>query len=211
MSPAMNDSDDFAALERRLVADANRLHERTVEFVDSNRLVRETRVRRTKLQAAAVAACIFVTLTTAAVMRRSTNGPRFVAVGSSHRPPAPPAVSKAAPHQVLSQTQTPIPGDPKVARSKIAASEASTSANKPSQPLEFVLTVPDGQGRRTIGRIYYLPAPNDRSSSAVLPKGAVYLVTTRRRIPFDQLSFVQQDAVRRLFGIEQPVTRTVTF
>jgi hypothetical protein len=204
----MNDSDDFAAVERRLVADANRLHERTVEFIDSNRHVRETRVRRTKLQAAGVAACIFVTLTTAAVMRRSTNGPRPVAVSSSHQPPA---VSKAAPQQVLSQTQTPIPGDPKVAQSKIAASQASTSANKPSQPLEFVLTVPDGQGRRTIGRIYCLPAPNGRSSSTVLPKGAVYLVTTRRRIPFDQLSVVQQDAVRRLFGIEKPAAASVTF
>jgi hypothetical protein len=211
MSPSMNDSDDFAALERRLVADANRLHERTVEFVDSNRLVRETRVRRTKLQAAGVAACFFVALTTAAVMRRSTNGPRPVAVSSSHRPPAPPAVSKAAPQQVVAQTQTPIPGDPKVAKSKIAASQASTSANKPAQSIEFVLTVPDGQGQRTIGRIYCLPARNDRSSSTVRPKAAVYLVTTRRRIQFDQLSVVQQDAVRRLFGIEKRVVASVTF
>jgi hypothetical protein len=207
----MNDSDDFAALERRLIADANRLHERTVEFVDSNRLVRETRVRRTKLQAAGVAVCIFVALTTAAVMRRLTNGPRPVAVSSSHQPPAPPAVSKAAPQQVLAQTQTPNPGDPKVAKSKIAASQASTSANKPVQPIEFVLTVPDGQGRRAIGRIYCLPAPNDRSSSVERPKAAVYLLTTRRRIPFDQLSVVQQDAVRRLFGIEKPAAASVTF
>jgi hypothetical protein len=207
----MNDSDDFADLERRLVADANRLHERTVEFVDSNRLVRETRVRRTKLQAACVAACFFVALTTAAVMQRWTNGPRFVAVSSSHRPPAPPAVSKAAPQQVLAQTQTPIPGDPRVVKSKITASQAPTSANKPAQPLEFVLTVPDGQGRRAIGRIYCLPALNDRPSSTVRPKAAVYLVTTRRRIQFDELSVVQQDAVRRLFGIEQPAAASVTF
>jgi hypothetical protein len=207
----MNDSDDFAALERRLVADANRLHERTVEFIDSNRLVRETRIRRTKLHAAAVAACFFVALTTAAVMQRWTNGPRFVAVSSSHRPPAPPAVSKAAPQQVLAQTQTPIPGDPRVVKSKIPASQASTSANKPVQPIELVLTVPDSQGRRTIGRVYCLPAPNDRSSLTVRPKAAVYLVATRRRIPFDQLSVVQQDAVRRLFGIEKPVAASVTF
>jgi hypothetical protein len=207
----MNDSDDFADLERRLVADANHLHERAVEFIDSNRLVRETRVRRMKLQAAGVAACFFVALMTAAVMQRWTNGPGFVAVGSSHRPPAPPAVSKAAPTRALAQTQNPVPGHPTVAKSKFTASQASTSANKPSQPLEFVLTVPDGQGRRTIGRIYCLPAPNGRSSSTVLPKGAVYLVTTRRRIPFDQLSFVQQDAVRRLFGIEKPVAASVTF
>jgi len=207
----MNDSDDFADLERRLVADANRLHERTVESVDSNRLVRETRVRRTKLQAAGVAACVFVALTTAAVTQRWTNGPRFVAVSSSHRPPAPPAVSKARPQQVLAQTQTPIPGDPKVAKSKIAASQASTSANNPAQPIELDLTVPDGQGRRTIGRIYCLPASNDRSSSVERPKAAVYLLTTRRRIPFDQLSAVQQDAVRRLFGIEKPAAASVTF
>jgi hypothetical protein len=207
----MNDSDDFADLERRLVADANRLHERTVEFVDSNRLVRETRIRHTKLQAAGVAACFFVALTAAAVMQRWKNGPRFVAVSSSHRPPAPLVASKAAPQQVLAQTETPIPGDPKVAKSEIAASQASTSANKPSQPLEFVLTVADGQGRRAIGRIYCLPVPNDRSSSVERPKAAVYLVTTRRRIPFDQLSVVQQDAVRRLFGIEKPVAASVAF
>jgi hypothetical protein len=207
----MNDSDDFADLERRLVADANHLHERTVEFVDSNRLVREARVRRTKVQAAGVAACIFVALTTAAVTQLWTNGPRFVAVSSSHRPPAPPVVSKAAPTRALAQTQNPVPGHPTVAKSKFTASQASTSANKPSQPLEFVLTVPDGQGRRTIGRIYCLPAPNDRSSSVERPKAAVYLLTTRRRIPFDQLSVVQQDAVRRLFGIEKPVAASVTF
>jgi hypothetical protein len=207
----MNDSDDFADLERRLTADANRLHQRTVEFVDANRLVRETRVRRTRLQGAAVVACIFVALTTAAVMRRWTSGPRPVAVSSSNRLLTPLVASKAAPPQALAQPQTSIPGDPRVVKSKITASQASTSANKPSQPLEFVLTVPDGQGRRTIGRIYCLPAPNDRSSSIVRPKGAVYLVRTRRRIPFDQLSVVQQDAVRRLFGVEKPAAASVTF
>jgi hypothetical protein len=211
MSPAMSDSDDFADLERRLVADADHLHERTVEFVDQNRLVRQARVRRTKAQAAGVAACFLVALASAAVMQRWTNGPHPVAVSSSHRPLAPPAVSKAAPRQVVAQTQTSIPGHPQVAKSEITASQASTSANNPAQPLEFVLTVPDGQGRRAIGRIYCLPAPNDRSSSTERPKGAVYLVTTPRRIPFDQLSVAQQDAVRRLFGIETPVAASVTF
>jgi len=207
----MNDFDDFAALERRLVADANRLHERTVEFIDSNRHVRETRVRRTKLQASALAACIFVALMTAGVMRRTANGPRPVAVSGSNRLPAQVVASKAAPPRALAQTRTPIPGDPKVVNSKFTASQASTSANKPAHPLEFVLTVADGQGRRAIGRIYCLPAPNDRSSSIKGPKAAVYLVTTRRRINFDELSVVQQDAVRRLFGIEQPVATSVTF
>jgi hypothetical protein len=207
----MNDFDDFADLERRLVADADHLHERTIEFGDSNRLVREARVRRTKLQAAGIAACFLGALTAAAVMQRWTNGPRFVAVSSSHRPPPPLVASQAAPRQVLAQAQTSIPGDPKVAKSEITASQASTSATKPAQPLEFVLTVPDGQGRRAIGRIYCLPAPNDRSSSTERPEGAVYLVRTRRRIPFDQLSVVQQDAVRRLFGVEKPLAASVTF
>jgi hypothetical protein len=212
MSVSMNGSDDFADLERRLVADANHLHERTVEFVDSNKLARESLTRRTRRQAGGAAALILVALTTAAVTRTWTNNPRPAAVSNLDRPPAPVVVPKGAPPQVSARTQSPtIADDAKVVKTKIDANIAATSANSPGQPLELVLTVPDGEGRRAIGRIYCLPVPKDRPQSTGQSRGPVYLLTTRRRIKFDELSIVQQDAVRRLFGIEQPVTRNVTF
>ena len=205
----MNGSDNFGDLERRLVADANRLHERAIEFVDQNRLVREARARRARRQAAGAAAFILVALSTAAVTRRWTSD-RPVIAANLEQPPDSMVVPKAPP-QALAQSQTSIASDAKVVKTKIDASRAATSANNPGQPLEFVLTVPDGEGRRTIGRIYCLPVAKDRSQSTDQPKTSVYLLTTRRRIKFDELSIVQQDAVRRLFGIERPVTRNVTF
>src|SRR5580704_13330765 len=104
MSAPMNGSDDFADLERRLVADANRLHERTVEFVDSNKLAGEVRARRTRRQAGGAVAVILVALTTAAVTRTWTDNPRLAAVSQSGQPRARIMPNAASP-QVLTQTQ----------------------------------------------------------------------------------------------------------
>jgi hypothetical protein len=210
MSATMNGSDDFADLERRLVADANRLHERTVEFVDSNKLAREGRARRTRVQAVGAGVFIVVALTLATVTRTETNNPRPAAVSNLDQPRAVIEPNAASP-QVISQTQTPsIASDPKVVKSKTDASHVMTTANTPLRPLEFVVTVPDGEGRRAIGRIYCLPVPNDQPPSPGQSPLPVFL-TTRRRIKFNELSFVQQDAVRRLLGMEQPVAASVTF
>jgi hypothetical protein len=211
MSASMNGSDDFADLERQLVSDANRLHERTVEFVDSSKLASETRQRRTRRQTAGAGAFVVMALAAAALTRTWMNNPRPAAVSDLDRPPAV-IVPNAAPPKVLAQTPTPpIASDPKVVKSNFDDNQASTSANTPLRPLEFVLTVLDGTGRRAIGRIYCLPLPKDRPQAADHSKAPVYMLTTRRRIKFDELSFVQQDAVRRLLGMEQPVAASVVF
>jgi hypothetical protein len=211
----MNDSDDFADLERRLVADANQLQERPVEFVDSNKLAGEVRARRTRRQASGAVAVILVALTTAAVTRTRTDNPRLAAVSQIDQPRARIMPNAASP-QVLTQTQKQaqthsIATDAEVVTAKIDASPASRSANTPLRPLEFVVTVPDGEGRRAIGRIYCIPVRKDQLPTTGQSQSPVYRLTTRRRVKFDELSFVQQDAVRRLLGMEQPVAANVTF
>ncbi|HET6324716.1 MAG TPA: hypothetical protein VFG04_08455 [Planctomycetaceae bacterium] len=216
----MNDSDDFADLERRLVADANRLQERTVEFVDSNKLVCEARARRTRRLSGGAVALILVALTTATVTRTWTDNPRSAVVSHLDQTPARIVPNAALPH-VLTQTQKQAPTHPvatdanvvtaKVVIAKIDASPASTSANTALRPIEFVVTVPDGEGRRAIGRIYWFPVRKNQLPTTGQSQSPVYRLTTRRRVNFDELSFVQQDAVRRLLGMEQPVAASVTF
>ncbi len=207
----MNDFDDFTDLERRLVADANRLQDRAVEFVDSNKLAREVRVRRTRRQAGGAVATILLALTTVAVTRSWTNNPRPSVVTRIDQRPAR-IVLNAAPPQVLTQTQAhPIGTDARIVTAKIAASPTSTSANTPLRPLEFVVTVPDGEGRRAIGRIYCFPVRKDQLPTTGQSPAPVFRLIARRRVSFDELSFVQQDAVRRLLGMEQPVAASVTF
>ena len=207
----MNGSDDFADLERRLVADANRLHERTVELADSNKLAGQGRARRARVQVAGAGVFIVVALTLVAVTRTGTNNPRPTTVSNLDQPRALIEPSAASP-QVFARTQTPpLASDPKVVKSQTDASHAMPTANTPLRPIEFVVTVPDGDGRRAIGRIYCLPVPNDQPPSTGQSPLPVYVLTTRRRINFNELSFVQQDAVRRLLGTEQPVAASVTF